>query len=80
MFDPTVLLVRTDAATSESWPLVVNVRRETGVTADLPLDPLAEAFLVQHRLRNKPLMPVVVGLEGLAEVAPGRWKVRGSGL
>jgi NAD(P)-dependent dehydrogenase (short-subunit alcohol dehydrogenase family) len=70
VFDPTALLARTDAAKSESWPLVVNMRREMGgATADLPLDPLAEAFLVQHRLRNKPLMPVVVGLEGLAEVA-----------
>ena len=51
-------------------PLVQNIRPAgQGMVADVPLDPTRDPFLVQHRLRNKPLLPVVVGLEALAEVA-----------
>jgi hypothetical protein len=35
----------------------------------VPLDPVTDPFLVQHRLRGKPLLPVVVGLEALTEAA-----------
>jgi hypothetical protein len=38
---------------------------------DFPLDPAKDEFLIQHRLRDKPLLPVVVGLEALAEAAAG---------
>ncbi len=51
-------------------PLLRNVQREAGrATGEVSLDPLADPFLVQHRLRGKPLLPVVVGLEALAEAA-----------
>jgi len=33
------------------------------------LDPVAEPFLVQHRFRNRPLLPFVISLEMLAEAA-----------
>lgn len=36
---------------------------------ELELDPLAEPFLREHRLDDKPLLPVVVGLELLSEAA-----------
>ncbi len=50
--------------------LVRNVRMVAGATvADLLVDPVNDAFLAQHRLRNKPLLPVVVGLQALLEVA-----------
>jgi NAD(P)-dependent dehydrogenase (short-subunit alcohol dehydrogenase family) len=51
-------------------PLARNVRREGAeMVVDIPLDPAADAFLIQHRLRDKPLLPVVVGLEALAEAS-----------
>jgi hypothetical protein len=51
-------------------PLAANARRDGGeLVADIPLDPTVDAFLIQHRLRDKPLLPVVVGLEALAEAA-----------
>jgi NAD(P)-dependent dehydrogenase (short-subunit alcohol dehydrogenase family) len=53
-------------------PLLAAVRAtETGRVGDVPLDPRSDAFLIQHRLRDKPLLPVVVGLEALAEIAIG---------
>jgi hypothetical protein len=51
-------------------PLLQNVViGEDEATGDTPLDPQADAFLIEHRLRDKPLLPVVVGLEALAESA-----------
>ena len=37
--------------------------------AEVKLDPLAEPFLIEHRLEDRPLLPVVVGMELLAEAA-----------
>jgi len=65
-FTPGVATSRSTAA----WPLLQNVRTTAeGATADARLDPLADPFLTQHRLRGKPLLPVVVGMEIFAEVA-----------
>ena len=51
-------------------PLLTNIRSEGQVwVADLPLNPTRDPFLVEHLLRNRPLLPVVVGLEALAEIA-----------
>ncbi len=51
-------------------PLIRNLRTtETGWLADLPLNPTTDPFLVEHLLRGRPLLPVVVGLEALAETA-----------
>ena len=51
-------------------PLIRNLRTtETGWLADLPLNPTSDPFLVEHLLRGRPLLPVVVGLEALAETA-----------
>jgi acyl transferase domain-containing protein/NADP-dependent 3-hydroxy acid dehydrogenase YdfG len=58
--------------TTGRLPLVGQVQTAGNASvAQLRLDPVADAFLVQHRLRNKPLLPVVVGLESLAETARG---------
>jgi hypothetical protein len=37
--------------------------------AEVQLDPLVEPFLIEHRLEDLPLLPVVVGMEMLAESA-----------
>ncbi|HEY2838812.1 MAG TPA: KR domain-containing protein, partial [Pirellulales bacterium] len=59
-----------DAASPIEWPLLSNIRRgEQEAEGDAPLDPLNDSFLIQHRLRDKPLLPVVVGMEVLAEAA-----------
>jgi acyl transferase domain-containing protein len=52
-------------------PLTKNIRREAsgGTVADIVLDPTREPFLIQHRLRNKPLFPIVVALQGMLEAA-----------
>jgi acyl carrier protein/NAD(P)-dependent dehydrogenase (short-subunit alcohol dehydrogenase family) len=73
-FVPGQLTAAKPAAASESQvtepPLLLNMRRDAeGLTADVPLDPIADSFLAQHRLRDKALLPVVVGLEALAEAA-----------
>ncbi|WP_158265410.1 type I polyketide synthase [Blastopirellula marina] len=51
-------------------PLIATTRREeTELVGDVPLDPTSDPFLVQHRLRGKPIMPVVATLEALREAA-----------
>jgi hypothetical protein len=37
--------------------------------AEVELNPLVEPFLIEHRLEDRPLLPVVVGMELLAESA-----------
>jgi hypothetical protein len=39
------------------------------LVAESQLDPTAEVFLVQHRFKDRPLMPLVVMVEALAEAA-----------
>jgi len=51
-------------------PLIETTRREgSELIGDVPLDPTADPFLIQHRLRGKPIMPVVATLEALREAA-----------
>ncbi len=51
-------------------PLLTEVVSDAeGAGGQVRLDPTTERFLIEHRLRNKPLLPVVVGLELLAEAA-----------
>ncbi|QDU76346.1 Mycocerosic acid synthase [Bremerella volcania] len=51
-------------------PLIESTRREGNeLIGDVPLDPTADPFLIQHRLRGKPIMPVVATLEALREAA-----------
>ena len=51
-------------------PLVVEVSPwERGSEAVIHFDPQTDKFLLHHKLRGKPLLPAVVGLEALAEAA-----------
>ncbi|PQO29748.1 type I polyketide synthase [Bremerella cremea] len=51
-------------------PLIETTRREGDeLVGDVPLNPTTDPFLVQHRLRGKPIMPVVATLEALREAA-----------
>ncbi|MEX2358457.1 MAG: SDR family NAD(P)-dependent oxidoreductase, partial [Pirellulaceae bacterium] len=51
-------------------PLVSTTRNDGDVlVGDVPLDPENDPFLALHRLRGKPLMPVVATLEALREIA-----------
>ncbi|HEY1784090.1 MAG TPA: KR domain-containing protein [Pirellulales bacterium] len=51
-------------------PLLSNLVSDgEGTAGQASLDPTADQFLIQHRLRGKPLLPVVVGLEALTEAA-----------
>jgi hypothetical protein len=50
------------------WPLIERVERSgDSVAATATLEPVVDPFLREHRLRDKPLMPAVVGIELLAE-------------
>ena len=51
-------------------PLLTDmVSDAAGTGGQVTLDPLTDPFLIEHRLRGRPLLPVVVGLEALAEAA-----------
>ena len=53
-------------------PLIETIKpleRNQGIVAEIELDPSADPFLFDHKLRDKPLLPAVVGLEALAEAA-----------
>ncbi|MBA2117371.1 type I polyketide synthase [Bremerella alba] len=51
-------------------PLIETTRREgSELVGDVPLAPTVDPFLIQHRLRGKPIMPVVATLEALREAA-----------
>ncbi|MCC9607890.1 SDR family NAD(P)-dependent oxidoreductase [Blastopirellula sp. JC732] len=61
---------RSGEAVDGSFPLVATSRTEGDeLVGDVPLDPINDPFLALHRLRGKPLMPVVVTLEALREAA-----------
>ncbi|EAQ79138.1 type I polyketide synthase [Blastopirellula marina] len=61
---------RSGDAVDGSFPLVATSRTEGDeFVGDVPLDPVNDPFLALHRLRGKPLMPVVVTLEALREAA-----------
>ncbi len=62
----------TDASSAETGrPLVESVADGDGgaINVRLLLDPVADPFLSQHRLRGKPFLPAVIGLEAIAEAA-----------
>ncbi|HEX4142344.1 MAG TPA: SDR family NAD(P)-dependent oxidoreductase [Pirellulales bacterium] len=49
-------------------PLLTDIVSDADSTVgQVALDPSADQFLIEHRLRGKALLPVVVGLEALAE-------------
>jgi hypothetical protein len=49
-------------------PLLTDpVSDAAGTVGQVALDPAADPFLIEHRLRGKALLPVVVGLEALTE-------------
>ncbi len=53
-------------------PLIDAVRpadRGRGLVAEVRLDPRSDVFLDAHRLRGKPILPGVIGVEALAEAA-----------
>ncbi|MBI1246282.1 SDR family NAD(P)-dependent oxidoreductase [bacterium] len=55
---------------ADDMPLIETSRREgSELIGDVPLNPTADPFLIQHRLRGKPIMPVVATLEALREAA-----------
>ncbi len=56
----------------ETLPLIDAVRdMQLGkrLTAELRLDPTSDVFLLQHRYKGRPMLPVVITLEVLAEAA-----------
>ena len=63
--------VSSDGAQSDSLPLIDAVVEQTQnqLTAELQLDPVKDVFLEQHRFKGRPLLPVVVAMEALAESA-----------
>jgi acyl transferase domain-containing protein/short-subunit dehydrogenase len=52
-------------------PLLASLMKgaDGGATAQIVFDPKADPFLIEHRLKSKPFLPAVVGIEALAEVA-----------
>lgn len=72
MFYPAETLSRSGEAAALKFPLIDEGRPgKQGVqqVTELRLDPLLEPFLIEHRLEDRPLLPVVVGMEMLAEAA-----------
>jgi NAD(P)-dependent dehydrogenase (short-subunit alcohol dehydrogenase family) len=67
---PHVQIARPAELAPLGLPLISAMRRTAeGCIAEALLDPVTDPFLREHRLRNRPLMPAVVGLELLAEAA-----------
>lgn len=56
---------------SDQYPLldrgVTSMTPEGAARTTLDLDPVKDQFLAEHRLNDRPLLPIVVGLELLAE-------------
>ena len=52
-------------------PLIHSIepRPEGGIIAQVRFDPVADVFLREHRLKDKPFLPGVVGIEALCEAA-----------
>ena len=59
------------SASAESGPLLSKFEKSAGrgATAQIVFDPARDPFLIEHRLKNKPFLPAVVGIESLVEVA-----------
>jgi acyl transferase domain-containing protein len=72
MFYPAETLSGSSDGGAVKLPLVDDGRttqQGTQQITEIDLDPTAEPFLVEHRLEDRPLLPVVVGSEMLAETA-----------
>ena len=57
---------------SETLPLIDRVIEQSGsqsLIAEWQLDPRSDQFLTQHLFRERPLLPLVIGIEALAQVA-----------
>ena len=52
-------------------PLVEKIGRDTAghLDAEIHFQPAADPFLIDHKLRGKPLLPAVIGMEAVAEAA-----------
>ncbi len=58
------------AATNRPLIHAVSPRDSTGtMVADVLFDPVADPFLKEHRLKGKPFLPGVIGIEALLEAA-----------
>jgi len=60
------------ASLGASLPLLDSseiVRRKGRTAAEVILNPVADPFLIEHRLDDRPLLPIVVGLELMCEIA-----------
>ncbi|MFT7641797.1 MAG: NAD(P)-dependent dehydrogenase (short-subunit alcohol dehydrogenase family), partial [Pirellulaceae bacterium] len=69
-FDPASFPNTDEILSDQGTPLLTSIRKtETGCVGDMPLHPVDDTFLALHRLRNKPLLPVVVSLEAIRECA-----------
>ncbi len=69
---PTETLSDSNSAGNRKFPFLDAARCEQQGTrhiAEVTLDPMAEPFLMEHRLEDRPLLPVVIGMEMLAEAA-----------
>jgi hypothetical protein len=58
-----------DVASSPMIDSIVEENPGAGLTAEVHLDPAGDLFLVQHRFKGSPMMPVVMTLEAMAEAA-----------
>ena len=61
-----------DAESSHrNYPLLADPPVSTNgkVVEQLHLDPTKESFLIQHRLEDRPMLPIVIGMELLSEAA-----------
>lgn len=84
LFYPAETLVseNSERGTQATTPVALLDRAPTSTTlqgevATLILDPTREVFLQEHRLDDRPLLPIVVGMELLAEAA-AKFAGRGS--
>ena len=68
---PTARRATTTESSSPAGPLLANLVKDAGggATAQIVFDPKQDPFLIEHRLKSKPFLPAVVGIEALAEVA-----------
>lgn len=57
------------AKVKSKWPLVylASSKAEDSIVCEAPLDPVSDPFLKEHRFRDRPLLPMVIMTELLAE-------------
>jgi NAD(P)-dependent dehydrogenase (short-subunit alcohol dehydrogenase family) len=83
LFYPAETLDQEDAAASGEetrYPLLdrgVTERKKGQEVSSVVLDPTVDPFLIEHRLDDRPLLPLVIGLEFLCEAAAHLMDERG---